>query len=82
MAVGLLDPAAEHDKDPVPGALDHAPVMRGDGGIDQIAADSSRPRQRARVLSSSAPASRLYPTTPATKIAASLRVSLIAPLLE
>jgi hypothetical protein len=34
--------------------------------------------RRARVLSSSAPASRLYPTTSATRIAASFRVSLIA----
>jgi hypothetical protein len=38
------------------------------------------PRKRASVRSSSAPARRLYPTTSATRIAASLRVSLIAPL--
>ena len=39
-----------------------------------------RPRRRASVRSSSAPARRLYPTTSATRIAASFRVSLIAPL--
>ena len=36
--------------------------------------------RRARMRSSSAPASRLYPTTSATRIAASFRVSLIAAL--
>src|ERR1700730_211845 len=36
-----------------------------------------KPRSRARVRSSSALASRLYPTTSAAKIAASLRVSAI-----
>src|SRR5271165_1238865 len=39
-----------------------------------------RPRRRASVRSSSAPASRLYPTTSATRIAASFRLSPIAPL--
>src|ERR1700722_7929165 len=38
-----------------------------------------RPRRRARVRSSSAPASRLEPTTSTTKIAASFRVSVIGP---
>ena len=51
-----VDHAAELDEAAVAGALDDAPVMRGDGGIDQIAAQSPEPRQ---VRSSSAPASRL-----------------------
>src|SRR5579863_739984 len=37
------------------------------------------PRSRDSVRSSSAPASRLYPTTSETRIAAIFRVSLIAP---
>ena len=67
-----VDHAAELDQAAVPGSLENAPVMRGDGGIDQIAAQPPR--------SSSAPASRLYPATSATRIAAIFRVSLIAAL--
>ena len=52
--------------------------MSGNGRIDEVAAQTPR---RASVRSSSAPANRLYPTTSATRIATSLRVSLIAPLL-
>ena len=33
-----VDHAAKLDEETVAGALDDAPVMRGDGGIDQIAA--------------------------------------------
>ena len=51
-----VDHAAELDEAAVAGALDDAPVMRGDGGIDQIAA---QPPSRDSVRSSSAPASRL-----------------------
>ncbi len=51
-----VDNAAELDKNAVSGALDDAPVMRGDGGVDHIAA---QPRSRDKVRSSSAPASRL-----------------------
>ena len=54
---------------------DAAPTMRVSGGIDQIAA---QPRSRDSVRSSSVPASRLQPTTSATRIAASLRVSPMA----
>ena len=34
-----VDHAAELDEAPVAGALHHAPVMNGDGGIDQIASE-------------------------------------------
>ena len=51
-----VDHAAELDENAVAGALDDAPVMRGDGGIDQVAPE---PRSRDSVRSSSAPASRL-----------------------
>jgi hypothetical protein len=47
--------------------------MGGNRGIDQIAAEGPEPHQRA------IPASRLYPTTSATRIATRVRVSPIAP---
>ena len=50
--------------------------MGANGRIDQVTA---KPLKRASVWSPSAPASRLYPTASATRIAASWRVSLIAP---
>ena len=71
-----VDHAAKLDDRAVAGALDDAAVMGGDRGVDQVA--PRRPLSRASVRSSSAPASRLYPTTSATRIAASFRVSLIA----
>jgi len=43
-----IDHAAEFDERPIAGALDHAPVMHGDGGIDQIAAQRSQPRHSLR----------------------------------
>ena len=51
-----VDHAAELDERAVAGALDDAPVMRGDGGSIR---SLRSPRSRARVRSSSAPASRL-----------------------
>src|SRR5277367_3396158 len=42
-----FDDAAKFDQSPVASALDDASVMRGDGGIDQIAAKPPQPRQRA-----------------------------------
>ena len=42
-----VDDAAELDEAAVAGALDDAPVMRGDGGVDQIAAQPPKPRQGA-----------------------------------
>jgi hypothetical protein len=50
-------------------------MMRGDGRIDQTLRSA---RSRARVRSSSEPASLLYPTTSAARIAASFRVSAMA----
>ena len=55
-AAHRVDHAAELDETAVAGALDDAPVMRVDGGIDQIA---PQPRSRDSVRSSSAPARRL-----------------------
>ena len=40
----------------VPGALDDAPVMDGDGGIDQIAAQCPQPRKRAILVHAREPA--------------------------
>jgi hypothetical protein len=51
-----VDHAAKFDEAPVTGALNYAPVMRVDVGIDQVAA---QPSDRDSVRSSSAPASRL-----------------------
>jgi hypothetical protein len=42
-----VDHAAELHESPVAGALDDAPVVNGDRGIDQIAAQSPETRQRA-----------------------------------
>ena len=39
--------APELDQRPVPRALDHAPVVHGDGRIDQVAAQCPQPRQGA-----------------------------------
>ena len=55
-AAHCVDHTAELDDDAVAGALDDAAVMRGDRGINQIAAQAPQPRS---VRSSSAPASRL-----------------------
>ncbi len=41
---------------PFPGALDHAPVMHGDGRIDQIAAQRPESRQDAILVRSREPA--------------------------
>jgi hypothetical protein len=50
------DHVAKFGEEPIPGALDHAPFVNGDGRVDQIATQA---RNRASVPSSSAPASRL-----------------------
>ena len=42
-----VDDAAKLDERAVAGALDDAPVMHGDGGVDQIAAQRPQPRQNA-----------------------------------
>ncbi len=51
-----VDHAAELDENAVAGALDDAPVMRVDGGIDQIAAQPPQPRQRAILVRAGEPA--------------------------
>ena len=51
-----VDHAAELDEAAVAGALDDAPVMHGDGGIDQIAAQRPQPRQSAILVRSREPA--------------------------
>ena len=55
-AAHRVDHAAELDKAAVAGALDDAPVMRGDGGIDQIAAQPPEPRQGAILVRAGEPA--------------------------
>ena len=70
-----VDHAAELDKNAIAGALDDAPAMRVDGGIDQIAAQPPQPRKRAVLVRAS---EWLKPTTSATRIAAFFRVSLMA----
>jgi hypothetical protein len=47
-----VDHAAEFDEAAVAGAFDDAAVMRGDGGIDEIAAQAPEPRQRAILVRS------------------------------
>jgi hypothetical protein len=54
-AAHRVDHAAELDKAAVAGALDDAPVMRGDGRIDQIAAQPPQPRQGAILVRSREP---------------------------
>ena len=44
--------AAELYEDSVAGALDHAPVVHGDGRINQIAAERPEPRQCAILVRS------------------------------
>ena len=51
-----IDHAAKLDDAPVAGALHHAPVMHGDGGIDQIASERPQPRQRPLLIGASKPA--------------------------
>jgi hypothetical protein len=72
-----VDHAAELDDRAVAGALDDAAVVRRDGGVDEIAAQRPKTRKRSIIVGAG-----LKPTTSATRIAASLRVSLIPPLLE
>ena len=51
-----VDHAAKLDDDAVPGALDDAPAMGGDGGVDQVAAQSPKPRKRAVLVRAREPA--------------------------
>ena len=54
-AAHRVDHAAELDDASVAGALDDAPVMRGDGGIDQIAAQAPEPRKGAVLVGAGEP---------------------------
>ncbi len=55
-AAHRVDHAAELDQRAVAGALDDAPVMDGDGRIDQVAAQSPEPRERALLVRAREPA--------------------------
>ena len=55
-AADRVDHAAKLDETAVAGALDDAPMMRGDGGIDQIAAQAPKPRQGAILVGAGEPA--------------------------
>ena len=68
-----VDHTSKFNETSIAGALDDAPVIAViEGSIRSVCST----RSRDRVRSSSAPASRLYPTTSATRIAAIFRVSL------
>ena len=56
LAARIKETVHRNPEIPVNRALDHAPLMHGDGGINQIASERSHPR---RMRSSSAAASRL-----------------------
>ena len=51
-----VDHAAKFDQAAVAGALDDAPMMGGDGGVDQIAAQPPQPRQGAILVRAREPA--------------------------
>jgi hypothetical protein len=70
-----VDDAAKLDEAAIADAVDNAPMMRGDCGINQIVAQPSQARQRSLLVCPDEPAE---PTTSATRIAAIFRVSLIA----
>jgi hypothetical protein len=51
-----IDHAAELDQAAVAGALDDPPMMRGDGGVDQVAPQAPKARERAILIRSREPA--------------------------
>ena len=55
-AAHRVDDAAKFDEAAVAGALDDAPAMRGDGRINQIAAQRPEPRQRSLLVRAGEPA--------------------------
>ena len=55
-AAHRVDHAAELDEAAVAGALDDAPMMHGDGRVDQIAAQRPQPRQCAILVRAREPA--------------------------
>ena len=54
-AAHRVDHAAEFDETAVAGALDDAPMMHRDRGINQIAAQRSQPRERAILVRAGQP---------------------------
>src|SRR5271156_5656333 len=72
-----VDHAAELDQRSIAGALDTRPLCTAMVGSMR---SLRKALSRARVRSSSAPASRLKPTTSAARIATIFRVSAIVPL--
>jgi hypothetical protein len=55
-AAHRVDDATKLDEVAVAGAADDAPMMRGDGGVDQIAAQHAQPRQRSLLVRPDEPA--------------------------
>ena len=55
-AAHRVDDAAELDDAAVPGALDDAPTVGGDGGVDQVAAEPPQPRKGAVLVRPGEPA--------------------------
>ena len=51
-----VDHAAEFDEAAVAGALDDAAVMSGDGGIDEVAAEATKPRKSSVFVAPGEPA--------------------------
>ena len=55
-AANRVDHAAKLDENTVAGALDDAPMMGGDGGVDQVAPQAPKTRERAILIRSREPA--------------------------
>ncbi len=51
-----FDDAAEFDERPVARALEHAAVLAGDGGVDEVGAQRTQPRERAILVGARHPA--------------------------
>src|SRR5271166_5562270 len=52
-APNRIDHAAKFDQRPIAGALEHTSVVHADGGINEIASQSSEPRQSAVLVRAS-----------------------------
>ena len=55
-AAHRVDHAAEFDEAAVAGALENAPVVHGDGRVDQVAAQRPEPRKRPILVGAGEPA--------------------------
>ena len=78
-AANRVHDTAKLDNASIAGAFDDAAVVGGDGGVDEVAAQASKARERAILVRSREPA---IADDIGDQDAASFRVSLIAPLLE